>query len=1010
MVEQRTETLMPVHPARRLLLATLRLPGWRYAVVMACLLGLGYYELRTSIFESYLLSRYAAGASYAIRPGPSPRMAFPNGGPFEEQRGYSQVPESQRRLAAKGYRIVEQARQSPGTVRLVKWGITPPYREPAVAGLVIRDTQGAALYDARAGKRIFQSFEDVPPLIISTLLFIEDRRLANPADRRRNPVTDWNRLAKAGLLYTGSKLGLPVHVEGGSTLATQLDKYRHSPQGRTASPLDKVRQMTGASLKAYRDGPDTRDARREVVVDYLNTVPLSAAPGYGEVNGLGEGLRAWFGLDLEEVARALIPPEASVEKARAFKHVLALLYAVRAPTSHLVGNRPGLERKIGSYARLLKAAGLIDADLLRMVLETPLGFSDSTGPVRSLSVAERKAANAIRQELRHLLGIPGFYELDRLHLEVESTIDAGLQGAARRVFQDLKDREFLQAHGLRDDRMLSRGDPRHVVYSFLLFERTPEGNLLRVHADNLDQPFDMSDGMKLELGSTAKLRTLVHYLELAAELYGEMSGLDEGSLGTRAHLARDPITRWAAETMRQKPGLDLDTFLTHALDRTYPASPHERFFTGGGAHTFKNFDPEDDSRVMSVRQALVHSTNLVFIRLMRDLVRFHEARLPYDAESVLTQPDQAERQRLLGEVADEEARSVLARAYRRYRGLTPQAVVNQLLGERANSARHLAIAFFAWHPGGDAEALHQWLATRRQGISPEEAQRLARAYGDPRLTILDYGYLLGRQPLEVWCAGELLRNPRTSWDDLLAGSSEARRVASSWLVQTRHRTAQDLRLRSRIERDAFARMTPYWRRLGFPFERLVPSYATAIGSSADKPTALAELMGIIVSDGVRWPVRVIRRLRFAPDTPYHTVLAPSPPAGLQVLPAPVARALRAVLVEVVEKGTARRVRGAFVGPPGEPVEVGGKTGSGDNRIMTFGREGRVLSSRAVNRTSVFVFYIGDRYFGVLAASVLGPAAEGYRFTSALPQAVLKLVGPEINERLASPRVPGRGAS
>jgi hypothetical protein len=59
----------------------------------------------------------------------------------------------------------------------------------------------------------------------------------------------------------------------------------------------------------------------------------------------------------------------------------------------------------------------------------------------------------------------------------------------------------------------------------------------------------------------------------------------------------------------------------------------------------------------------------------------------------------------------------------------------------------------------------------------------------------------------------------------------------------------------------------------------------------------------------------------------------------------------------------------------------------------------VISSRAVSRTSGFVFYIGDRHFGVVTAAVSGSAAADYRFTSALPLAVLKVLTPEINSRL-----------
>ena len=196
-------------------------------------------------------------------------------------------------------------------------------------------------------------------------------------------------------------------------------------------------------------------------------------------------------------------------------------------------------------------------------------------------------------------------------------------------------------------------------------------------------------------------------------------------------------------------------------------------------------------------------------------------------------------------------------------------------------------------------------------------------------------------------------------------------------------------------------MTPYWQRLGFPFERLIPSLATAIGNSSDRPAALAELMGLILNGGQRRPTIQLEELRFAAGTPYHTVIRPSAQPATQVLPLPVARALRTVLAEVVKQGTARRLAGAFTGPDGRSMTAGGKTGSGDNRFKSFGRGGGVVSSRAVNRTATFAFYIGDRYFGVVTASVLGKQADSYTFTSALPVAILKLLAPALNERLAS---------
>jgi len=142
-------------------------------------------------------------------------------------------------------------------------------------------------------------------------------------------------------------------------------------------------------------------------------------------------------------------------------------------------------------------------------------------------------------------------------------------------------------------------------------------------------------------------------------------------------------------------------------------------------------------------------------------------------------------------------------------------------------------------------------------------------------------------------------------------------------------------------------------------------------------------------DGVRLPTVRVARLRFAAGTPYETVFAPNEQKGERVMEPEIAHALREVLSGVVQNGTARRLSGVFLGPQRTPIVVGGKTGSGDNRYET--RRG----SRAVSRTGTFVFYIGDRYFGVITAYVGEERASQYSFTSALPVTALKLLAPGI---------------
>jgi membrane peptidoglycan carboxypeptidase len=844
-------------------------------------------ETRQSFLQSLVFSRWSAKLHYTVKKGASDDIAFPRAGPFDERLGYAHLEQFSLRLRENGFRIMEQARQSPELTALIRDHIAPPFPEPAAAGLVIRDADHALLYDAVARDPWrLQSLDEIPPVLVRTLLFIENRNIGDGAGSYANPAIDWARTSKAFVLYAGRAIGLNWPLEGGSTLATQLVKFQHSPGGRTESPLEKLHQVIGASLAAYHGGLNTRAARSQVVLEYLNTMPLGAAPGVGEVNGLGRGLHVWFGADPKTVFAALRNPHPDPDTAVAYKQALALLYSVHAPTHYLEKDRSALEARIDAYVGLLQAAGVIDSQWLQLLRNTPLRFAPEAPGEPPVSFVDRKGPNALRNELGSLLGVPNQYGLDRLDAQFDSTLDGRLQQQVTQLLRELGSREFVAKNALRVPHVLQRGDPGGVTYSFLLVESRPEGNLVRVHTDTLDAPFDVNDGMKLELGSTAKLRTLAHYLELIAQLHDELSPMDPRSLQGLAANGRDPLTRWAASTLLAQPSIGPDAFLALSLERRYSGSPDEEFFTGAGLHHFGNFESEDNDQVLSLREAFAHSTNLVFIRLMRDIVEFHEARLPYDANAVLNDVDFPARKQLLREIAAEESR----------------------------------------------------------------------------------------------------KEHNTSFD---------------WLVTTHNREAQDLRLRIRIERDAFARMTPAWRRLGFPFETLVPSYATAIGSSADRPSALATLMGIIVNDGWRRPLQDIQRAEFARGTPYQTAFkrygaGPSD----QVMRTPIARLLRSVLAEVVENGTAVRLKHAF-DTNGVKLAVGGKTGSGDNRFDTFSRDGRLLTSRAVSRTAGFVFYLGDHWFGVITASVAGPQAADYTFTSSLPLAALKLLAPTLTAAVES---------
>jgi membrane peptidoglycan carboxypeptidase len=234
-------------------------------------------EVRTSRLQALVFSRIARDLEYVAGPGPSPALRIPAEGPYDVRLGYAHLPAYLARLEERGYAIAAQNRFSPLLLRLTDWGLPPPYPEKTRAGLRVEDRRGRSIFSALRPDRVFEDFASIPPLIVETLLFIENRELLEPRERHRNPAIEWDRLARAAGAQLFSFAGLLGRPGGGSTLATQMEKYRHSPGGRTTSAREKLRQMVSASLRAYRDGADTSAARRRIVLDYLNTVPLSGA-------------------------------------------------------------------------------------------------------------------------------------------------------------------------------------------------------------------------------------------------------------------------------------------------------------------------------------------------------------------------------------------------------------------------------------------------------------------------------------------------------------------------------------------------------------------------------------------------------------------------------------------------------------------------------------------------------------------------------------------------------------
>jgi membrane peptidoglycan carboxypeptidase len=964
-------------------------------------------EVRTSRWQSHYFSSIAREITWTLGKGPSDSIRFPSReGPYDVRMGYSKLPDFTSRLAARGFVVTEQARASTMMKRIADEGLFVPYAEKDQAGLQLIDESGRSLYSARYPQHAYARLADIPPVIVSALTFIKDRTLLDDSQPFRNPAINWGRFTLAAADQVVRSIH-DVSTPGGSTLATQIEKFRHSPGGRTGSGAEKLRQMASASLWAYLDGPHTLSAREGILVHYLNTEPLAAQPGGGEIAGLGDGLAAWYGRDFDEVNKLLFSigrnPQADARtlarEGLALKQALSLLIAQRAPSFYLVQNTASLETLTTSYLRLLASNGIITQRVAEWAIAQPLHVRRAAATGRAKSFVDMKAATWMRSQLMDTLGLANAYDLDRLDLSARATLDGAAEREVSARLAAAQTVKGAQAAGIYGFQMLKPGDdPSKISFSFTLFERGKGENVLRVQTDSVDQPFDVNQGSRLNLGSTAKLRTLILYLQIVTQLHERYAALSDDELAQAKADRLDKLTHWALDYLHDAEDRSLAPMLDAAVEREYSANPAEVFFTGGGEQTFSIFEAEEDARVMTVREAFQHSVNLVFVRLMRDIVRYEMIRQAGPSDRWLSDPQL--RKKYLTRFAEDEGIVFLERFRKEYKGFTvPKALAHLVAGIHKTPVR-LAAALRSVAPNESREWFDREMRLALKGgrhadIDDEKLAKLYDKYGPDKFDLADRAYLAHVHPLELWLVGYLRSHPEAPDSELRKASRDARVAAYSWLFRTRYRATQDVRIRELIERQAYEPILQAWREVGYPFQSITPSYGSAVGAAGDRPAALAQLMGILVNDGRMVQTNHFESLVFAARTPYETRFAHQADAGRQVIAPEIVKVVRGVLRDVVTGGTARRVAAGLPLGNGRTLEVSGKTGTGDQRFNVYASGARLIESRKVNRTATFVYTIGDRFYGTITAFVHEPYAERYSYTSAMAVQLLKSLGPAL---------------
>jgi hypothetical protein len=253
-------------------------------LVVACV----YIEIQTSLLQSWFFTRTNEQLSYQLTEGQSTAIAFPRSAPFDYRRGYSKLPAFQSRLEGQGYQVAQQVRQSEKMVQLIKRGISPPYVEPPETGLDISGANGAPLFRHAQSEFLFAKMDDIPPLLVKTLLFLENRDLDHSRFLVAEPRRRVGPPSRPPLFYIASSFGIEVPVQGGSTPPHNWRSFAIRPEG-AQNRLLKIPPACWRKLSRLTAKGGTLARGENGSLSIISIPFVAAAPSYGEIYGLGEG-------------------------------------------------------------------------------------------------------------------------------------------------------------------------------------------------------------------------------------------------------------------------------------------------------------------------------------------------------------------------------------------------------------------------------------------------------------------------------------------------------------------------------------------------------------------------------------------------------------------------------------------------------------------------------------------------------------------------------------------------
>ena len=290
------------------------------------------------------------------------------------------------------------------------------------------------------------------------------------------------------------------------------------------------------------------------------------------------------------------------------------------------------------------------------------------------------------------------------------------------------------------------------------------------------------------------MRTIVHYLQIVASLHDEYATMRPEQLKTAPVIPGDVLTAWAISYLSSAQDKSLEPMLEAALQRTYSGNPDVPFFTGGGLHTFANFEASEDIEVFTVSDAFQRSVNLAFIRLLRDIEHYYRYRVPGASPKVLDDPDDPARMRYLARFADMEGREFEKRFYEKYRNQTADQALNTLISGVNLTPLRAAVIFRSVRPEAGREQFNAFLAAHfpAEELDNPKLGDLYAKYGPDKFNLQDRGYLARVHPLELWLLNYREHHPQATLAEIDAKSSDERQQVYQWLFKSpyKHRAGQ----------------------------------------------------------------------------------------------------------------------------------------------------------------------------------------------------------------------------